>query len=83
MLSPRQTNKEPILAKNVWLNTYEVECSACHELRWPTLAEKPSRYTCVRCRAEGPAGKSRREAGRKGGQATSRARIERKGGKDA
>lgn len=79
MFSARQTNKDPILAKNVWLNTYEIECSSCHELRWPTLPEKPRSYECARCRSGAGAGK--RESGRRGGEAAQRAqraRIEQK-----
>ena len=36
------------------LATYEVECSACHELRWPRLEARPRSYVCVRCTSVPP-----------------------------
>ena len=67
VLEARQVNKEPILAKNIWLNTYEVECRACHEVKYPTLAERPKTYLCVLCRALDPQKLAqRRQAARQG-----------------
>lgn len=33
------------------VQTWEVTCVWCKELRWPYQAEKPDNYTCVRCRS--------------------------------
>jgi hypothetical protein len=46
--------------------TYEVRCSACGKRKWPTLPEKPARYVCALCVAEGPAeGIKRRETAKR------------------
>ncbi len=41
--------------------TYQVTCSACGELRWPYLSDRPESYVCVRCRSG--VGSAKREAG--------------------
>jgi len=50
---------------------WEVVCTACGELRWPYLPERPDPYTCTRCRSG--AGQAKRAAG-KAGYATKMAR---------
>ena len=43
------------------LTTYEVRCTACGELKWPRLPDRPTGYVCVLCRAVGPAEVARRQ----------------------
>jgi hypothetical protein len=55
--------------------TYEVECDACHELRWPMLASRPLSYTCIRCRAVPEAKRAaRREQAARGAKSRQKAR---------
>ncbi len=56
--------------------TWEVRCSVCGELRWPSAASKPDPYTCGRCLGTSAA---RREAARLAGQKSAARRAE-KGG---
>ena len=53
MLKVRQVNENPVSAKDIWLNTYEIECSSCHELKWPSLPSKPTSYVCRLCVSRG------------------------------
>jgi hypothetical protein len=47
--------------------TFELRCSACGEMRWPMLAERPLSYVCVRCTAVGASKRAaRRESAAKG-----------------
>ncbi len=48
------------------MQTYEVTCSVCGELRWPRLPERPTTYTCGRCTSAPPEKRQARvEAGRR------------------
>ena len=47
--------------------TYEVSCSHCGDLRWPTLPYRPAAYLCVRCAAVEPSKRvARREQAARG-----------------
>jgi len=50
------------------MQTWQMTCVTCGELRWPYLSEKPSEYECMRCKSGVGAGK--RESGRRGGTIT-------------
>src|SRR5437899_481586 len=55
MASVRQVNKFPIYTTLTELNTYEVECSSCEQLKWPSLPKRPDKtYVCALCRMKGP-----------------------------
>src|SRR3990167_783889 len=32
-----------------WMPTFEVMCSKCREMRWPTVPLRPQHYVCARC----------------------------------
>ena len=81
MTSVRQVNKFPIYTTLTELNTYEVECSSCEQLKWPSLPKRPDKgYVCVLCRMGGTR-EARRRTGSMGGKASAARRSERKGSK--
>jgi hypothetical protein len=73
----KQVNLVPITPLGPVLNTWEVVCATCGQLKWPTLSERPTSYVCSLCRMADPAKRAtRREAGRKGAAAKQRPQIE-------
>ena len=58
------------------LITFEVRCTVCRRLKYPTLPERPPAYVCVLCRSYSPAKRLRlAQAGRKGAAASAAKRA--------
>lgn len=56
--------------------TFHVVCVKCRKDKWPTLPERPLRYVCVLCTAQGP---ERRQKLREAGYRLNRAKKSRRG----
>jgi hypothetical protein len=61
------------------LYTYAIECDQCHRQVFPTMADRPRRYTCRLCLSG--ASEGRRASGRKGGEAVARQKRQQAGKK--
>jgi len=41
--------------------TFETRCTACGEMRWPSLPYRPAGYVCVRCASVEPSKRAARK----------------------
>jgi hypothetical protein len=44
------------------MQTHEVRCVRCQQLKWPMALERPARYTCTLCRSQDPTQQAKRAA---------------------